>query len=370
MMDEALRAARQSRQPHPLLATLNNLVAVQIGMYHLMRDVAPAEQAQAPLQRALPHASEALALGGDAEPFYRCFLMGNLGEVLLHLGRLAEAEATLNEALALALRVSAQAQVHRMMATFAELDLARGRPEAAWERLHALLEEVTRSDVRMTRVRLHHTAWRCAKALGRTADALSHLEQYLLLERERGLSQLRAQSELFVTRAEAERARRESLRDQLTQLGNRREADLRWPQLLAQAEQQGAPLSVAMLDLDHFKRINDVFGHAVGDEVLVTMAQLLRENTRAADLVARIGGEEFLLVMPEAGIERAREVCERLRQRVADWDWERLAPGLQVTLSAGVTAAPPFDAAVLTARADTALYRAKDEGRDRVVVLR
>jgi diguanylate cyclase (GGDEF)-like protein len=83
--------------------------------------------------------------------------------------------------------------------------------------------------------------------------------------------------------------------------------------------------------------------------------------------VARIGGEEFLLVLPEAPAERALEVCERLRQRVEAYDWATIAPGLAVTLSIGLTGAPPYDAQVLTARADSALYRAKAEGRNRVV---
>jgi len=221
--------------------------------------------------------------------------------------------------------------------------------------------------VRMTHLRVHHALWRTARELDRAHDALRHLEKYLHLERERGLSQLRAQSELFVTRAEADQVRVESRRDQLTRLGNRREADLRWPELLADARRGGTPLAAAMIDLDDFKRINDGFGHAVGDAVLVAVAGVLRDNTRAADLAARIGGEEFLLVLPEATRERAHEICDRLRQRVAAYDWSQVAPGLAVTLSIGLAGAPPYDAAALTARADAALYAAKAAGRNRVV---
>ena len=370
MMVDALAIARKAGQLHPLLATLNNLVAAQIGMFHLMRDASTPEQAHAPLERALPHAREAIQTGANGEPFMRCFLIGNLGEVLLHLGKLQEAEEALNVSLDLARSTGAQAQIMRLGYTLAELDLRCGRPEQAWERLQGVLAAgpLALSDVRMTELRVHHGMWRCARALGRTETSLHHLEQYLRLERERGLTQLRAQSELFVTRAEADRARRDSHRDQLTQLGNRREADVRWPQLLEQARRQGSPLAVVLVDLDHFKRINDRFGHGVGDAVLVALSTLLRENTRQADLVARIGGEEFLLVMPDTSTARARDVCERLRQRVAEQDWSGLAPGLTVSLSAGITAAPPFDAAELTARADEALYRAKAEGRDRVIV--
>jgi diguanylate cyclase (GGDEF)-like protein len=87
---------------------------------------------------------------------------------------------------------------------------------------------------------------------------------------------------------------------------------------------------------------------------------------RQADLVARIGGEEFLLVLPDANESRALEVCERIRQHVAGHDWAALSPGLAVTLSAGLASAPPYDETALATRADQALYRAKARGRNGV----
>lgn len=368
MMGEALAIARTSGATHPLLVTLNNMSAVQIGMFHLMRDTTEPAEARAPLERALPLVREAAQIvERQGDPFASTFIVGNLGEVLLHLGGLAEARTALQQAHALALQIGSAAQATRLAYSLAELELAEGRPDDAWALLQAALADSADTDVRMTHLRIHHALWRTARALGRAQEALHHLEQYLRLERERGLSQLRAQSELFVTRAEAEQVRNEARRDQLTRLGNRREVELRWPELIAQARRSGAPLAVALADLDHFKRVNDRYGHPVGDAVLVALAGLLRANTRSADLVARIGGEEFLLVLPDAPPERALEVCERLRQRVQDHDWAAIAPGLQVTLSVGLTNAPPFDAQVLTARADGALYRAKAEGRNRVI---
>jgi diguanylate cyclase (GGDEF)-like protein len=370
MMGEALAIARASGAGHPLLVTLNNMSAVQIGMFHLMRDAATPAEAAAPLHRALPLVREAVQLvGPDGDRFARTFIVGNLGEVLLHLGELAEARQALQDAHALAQQIGSSAQSTRLRYSLAELELAEGRPDAAWALLEDALATSADTDVRMTQLRIHHGLWRTARALGRAPEALHHLEQYLQLERERGLSQLRAQSELFVTRAEAEQVRTESRRDQLTRLGNRREVELRWPELIAQARRSGAPLAVALADLDHFKRVNDRYGHPVGDAVLVALAGLLRANMRSADLVARIGGEEFLLVLPDAPPERALEVCERLRQRVEAHDWDRVATGLRVTLSIGLTNAPPFDSQVLTARADGALYRAKAEGRNRVVAV-
>jgi Diguanylate cyclase, GGDEF domain len=113
---------------------------------------------------------------------------------------------------------------------------------------------------------------------------------------------------------------------------------------------------------------SDRFGHAVGDRVLVTLAQLLRENTRGSDLVARIGGEEFVIALPEAPPARAHEVCERLRKRVAALAWGQLAEGLQVTLSVGLAHAPPYAQVPLLERADAAMYRAKQQGRNQVSI--
>jgi diguanylate cyclase (GGDEF)-like protein len=140
----------------------------------------------------------------------------------------------------------------------------------------------------------------------------------------------------------------------------------RLPRLLAEAEAARSPLALAMLDLDHFKQINDRFGHLVGDQVLVTVAQMLRERLRGTDLLARTGGEEFLAVLPDATPARAREVCERIRAHMEAHDWSGIAPGLKVTVSIGLASSPPCEEAVLMARADAALYRAKAGGRNRI----
>eukprot|EP01036_Dinobryon_divergens_P011794 gene11794-biopygen10503 len=184
------------------------------------------------------------------------------------------------------------------------------------------------------------------------------------MQRQRAARQLRAQSELLVTRVEAEQNRLQAERarleaqteraraaemalhasqDPLTSLGNRRYLDQRLPQLLEQAEQRHLPLVLALLDIDHFKRINDHHGHLCGDNVLSQLAQMLRDNTRSADLLARIGGEEFLIVLPDTELDRATEVCSRLRQCVADHDWARLTPELAVTISIGLAHAPRYE---------------------------
>jgi diguanylate cyclase (GGDEF)-like protein len=155
-------------------------------------------------------------------------------------------------------------------------------------------------------------------------------------------------------------------RDALTGLSNRRQIDLDLEVAVEQARRQGSPLCVAVVDVDHFKAVNDRYGHSVGDEVLTRVAACLAGSVRAGDHVGRFGGEEFLLVLPTT-LALARPLVERLRARL-----EALpalpAGGQPVTASFGLAAwRGDESAADLVRRADQALYRAKDAGRNRVV---
>ena len=382
LMLDALSLARGQAAQHPLFTALNNLGAVLIGKYFLLRDTLPAAEAHEPLRSARPYVEESVQMARAMdEVFPKVFCLGNLAEILVHLGDAEAAEPLLVEALGLAQPHGFEAQSWRLNCTQGELLLSSGQARAALDQLAAVLAASARSDQPITRMRLHHASWRAAAALGLDSQALHHLQHYLQLERQRSVRQLRAQSDLFVTRMEAEQARLEAQRqhararaleadvrrDQLTGLGNRREAEARWPELLQAARAEQAPLSVAMLDLDHFKQVNDHHGHAVGDRVLVALATLLQAHTRTTDLAARLGGEEFLLVLRDTDTRRAAEVCERLRSCVQAHDWEAIAPGLQVTVSIGLTSAPPYDAHTLSLRADAALYRAKAAGRNCLV---
>jgi diguanylate cyclase (GGDEF)-like protein len=231
-----------------------------------------------------------------------------------------------------------------------------------------------------TLIRAHDTAYRACRALGRSGEALHHLEQAERLDRKRSIGQLRSQSQLFVTRTEADAAHADAARqrqraaefaaaaerDALTGLGNRRHLERRVAELLPRALAEGAPLALAVLDIDHFKLVNDRQGHLTGDQVLVQLAQLLRDNMRASDVLARYGGEEFVIVLPGMTLAGAAEVCERLRERVHGFGWP-----LQMALSVciGLAAAPPHDLTALLGAADRALYSAKSGGRNRIVAL-
>jgi diguanylate cyclase (GGDEF)-like protein len=163
-------------------------------------------------------------------------------------------------------------------------------------------------------------------------------------------------------------ARREAAQDALTGLASRRVAARRLEAEFARAQRSGVPLSVLMLDLDHFKRINDRHGHAEGDRVLVRFAARLRDELRGVDLAARYGGEEFLAILPGADAAQAVRAAERIRARTASGDEDDPLAPPAVTVSIGIATWRPDDTPEgLVARADAALYRAKDGGRDRCV---
>ena len=160
--------------------------------------------------------------------------------------------------------------------------------------------------------------------------------------------------------------RTDSVIDGLTGMLNRRALAHRLDELAAQAGVSGLPVSVIACDLDHFKQVNDLYGHAAGDAVLVDVAYRLRKELRAFDLAYRLGGEEFLVILPGADVADGAVIAERLRGAVAA---EPLA-GLEVTMSFGVSGSEGgcFDHVAVLAAADAALYHAKAGGRDRVEV--
>jgi diguanylate cyclase (GGDEF)-like protein len=158
-----------------------------------------------------------------------------------------------------------------------------------------------------------------------------------------------------------------ALTDPLTGLANRRHFDAQLARMLVQAGLDGREASLVLVDLDHFKQVNDRHSHSTGDGVLRLVAAEIARQSRVSDLPARIGGEEFAILLPDTALPEASTVAERIRVAVAQLDLGALAAGLRVTVSAGVagSAADPAPDAVLAA-ADAALYEAKRSGRNRV----
>lgn len=165
-----------------------------------------------------------------------------------------------------------------------------------------------------------------------------------------------------------EKLRAQALRDPLTGLHNRRYFDEIGLRLASQARRRGSPLAVAMLDLDHFKRLNDTHGHAVGDAVLREVGKALPGALRRSDVVCRYGGEEFIVLLPDSGLDQARARMAEIRQAIAEIGDGRQGGLPEVTVSIGLAAMPESAATLAqTIRlADEALYAAKAAGRDRV----
>lgn len=195
--------------------------------------------------------------------------------------------------------------------------------------------------------------------LGYDADELERMARGLL---ELSDEQIREQRELV-------RANREivqvSLTDSLTGVGNRRSFDDKLEEEVARSTRYGTPLSVVLFDLDRFKRINDEYGHPAGDKVLKEIGAMLTRTVRKSDLAARTGGEEFAVVMPGVSTDAATKSAERLRKQIAS---DPVAGLEGITASFGVTERREGDtAASLYSRVDSALYAAKDGGRNQVV---
>jgi len=172
-----------------------------------------------------------------------------------------------------------------------------------------------------------------------------------------------------MTKADNARLEALALTDPLTLVLNRRALVNRLMAEVDRARRYESVVTILMIDLDHFKGVNDTYGHLAGDQVLRDVAQLLQHEVRSVDIVARYGGEEFIVVLPETSTEGAVTFAERIRERIEARMFESTGHSLLLTTSIGVASFPsPRVASMedLVARADEALYRAKADGRNRV----
>ncbi len=225
-------------------------------------------------------------------------------------------------------------------------------------------------------VRLHQEQAELHAARGEFAEAFAVHKTFFTayqnlhsLQREARTRTRQAMFETMEARQEAERFREQARRDPLTGLHNRRFVDESLPHLI----ETDPALTVALIDLDHFKQVNDRLSHNVGDQVLIRVAALLAEGVAAAcpeGFAARMGGEEFLIVLPGTTPGRATALLDGIRRTIRDHDWRDITRGLPVTVSVGVAACsdvPAVTQPALLSTADSHLYAAKHAGRDRVV---
>jgi diguanylate cyclase (GGDEF)-like protein len=323
------------------------------------------------------HLEQGLAIArdlGERNTFALGVLHSTRSDLRLAGGRAEEALADAEEAIAqltaggepnpYVFGVTVRAHVQALHA-LGRLDEAQRSGEGALERLG--------DRVPQARSLVLSTLAEALREAGRLEEAYDTLARSAALEREafQELSELqrsleRATLEAGAARREADALREQAERDWLTGLHNRRYLARELERL--SRERRGGHHSVAVLDLDHFKAVNDTFGHDAGDAVLARVAALLVDHVRTGDAVVRTGGEEFVVLMPATDAEAAIACCERLRAVIAEERWDGVAGGMRVTASVGVATSP--DASELEALAklaDERLFAAKRAGRDRVV---
>ncbi len=389
---QALLLARTVEDPDVLFAGFNNLANSLVTL------------AQGPPEAAAQTGLTAAEAFGEAKELFATALaisvehgrtsrealaLGNLVGVLTSLGRFDEARS-----LGIRSKQLTHAHGYRSLELTSDINLAQvtraeGRTAEAVAAMEDLLElpEVAEEPLLLTE--LHTALHLMHKELGAFEQALRHHERLYAVRMELAAQTAGIQSRMLLgsleveeARHRAEHSRREASRaearaaeldraahtDALTGLPNRRSLDRELPLLVEQARAGDRELCAAMIDLDHFKRVNDTRGHAMGDRVLVEMAGVLRQATREPDLAVRVGGEEFLLVFADTTPEQAARACERLLESVRRHPWDDVVPGVTCTVSAGIsTLAPDESITRWLERADAALYTAKREGRDRVV---
>jgi diguanylate cyclase (GGDEF)-like protein len=320
--------------------------------------------ALADARRAMAH----LCANGEPNPYV--FGMSVCAEVraLLALGHVDEAGASGRAGVARLHRTVPQIRAMILQDVAAALR-AGGRPDEAYDALADAAEMERLAFRELTELHRDFERAVAEHGVARTeAETLAAKN----LELEQTVAQLADASRELEHRARQleelqDRLRDQAERDWLTGLFNRRYLAGVLERVDAQTGAAAhAPLSVAALDLDHFKSINDRFGHEVGDQVLARAARLLEATIRASDVVARTGGEEFVVVMPGTSAADALACAERLRAAIAGEPWHEIVPGLAITASIGVVSAHATRADEVVRLADRRLYAAKAAGRNRV----
>lgn len=388
---ETLALARSLGEPEVEFAALNNMASMAVELSADPKAAADFGGVAVVLAEARQHAQAALDLALAQGNLHReAIARGNLSQALLSLGDFDAARRGLYAAIDLATREGYGTLSLENEVDLCRLDALQGHGEAACQRLLALLPQIDPEQDLLLLVKTRTALYEQFKAAQCFEQALEHHEHRLALELRKAEERASLQARVVIHQLELEEARyqvKQSMRaaqfereraadfdrqantDPLTGLNNRRHIDTVLPALLRGAQTDNTPLAAVLADIDHFKRVNDGFGHAVGDEVLVEVARLLRSAIRCNDLLARIGGEEFLIILVDAPLVQALEVCERIRAIVQAYPWASVRPGLACSISMGVAKwcpETPFDAWLQAS--DSALYAAKRNGRNRVVL--
>lgn len=349
------------------------------------------------VEEALSAAQQAIEVADrHQDPGLRAAAESNLAMGLAAAGNHAAARASFERGRAMQRAFGQPVMEAEHLRAHAEFLLSQGELDAALEHSRRSLEIAQDADIGWVMMGAHELLSTLYERKGALALALEHFTHFhqhkvnqLRAEAVRELEAQKSRAEIAYTRLErdtlraryeqllrnhdalagrAERLERDALVDDLTGLANRRAFDRQWAAAMANAYTNGVPCALLLIDLDHFKRVNDVLGHATGDAVLRQFGALLRDRVRDVDLAARLGGEEFAVLLSGSDGADALSAAERLRAAAADPSWQQ--PGVvPVTVSIGVAASSEAveDPVRLIEMADERLYRAKAAGRNRVV---
>ena len=375
LFDQALDLRREIGDNEGAGFDLNNAAAGRIARASQLRAGGDAQSCQVEAETALKLLDRALAI---ARQFgYRrleAYCLQTMGEAYQAMARPQVALDMADTFLRLARESNDRWIEAHGLACVGELRHQVGEHREALAQLGASLAAFEALGSRDEAARVLRILSQVHESLDQLAEALAcvrkagAIEQRLRSEEAESRARaLAARRRLDQARLETERYRRLAMEDALTGLANRRQLDERLAALLRDARKAGTVVTVALADVDHFKGINDRFSHAVGDEVLRCVGEILHAHCRLGDLAGRYGGEEFMLVFRNLEMRAATETCERVRRAVEGWDWKSIHPQLRVTLSMGLASSSSFDDPQgLLDAADHWLYEAKHHGRNQI----
>ena len=375
LFDQALELRRETGDDEGAGFDLNNAAFGHIQKALQHRASGDAMSCQAEAESALRLLDRALGISRQfGTKRLEAFCLQTMGEAYQAMSRPEVALGMADQFLALARESNDKWIEAHGLACIGELKAQLGeRAEgiALLKNALASFEALGSTDECARVLRILSTAY---EAAGNLTEALGCLRRAGAIEQrlksedtERRARALAARRRLDQASLETERYKQLALEDSLTGLANRRSLDDRLATMMREAHTRGSVLTVALADVDHFKGINDRFSHAVGDEVLRCVGEILRAHCRLGDIAGRYGGEEFMLVFRGLDMRSAADICERIRRAAESWDWQSIHPQLRVTLSLGLATSSSFrDPQGLLDAADHWLYEAKHHGRNQV----
>jgi two-component system, cell cycle response regulator len=361
------RLLRRARHPQMLARSVNNLAYVE----HLCGE----------FDRAVEECERMLGLMEQEGLPLTAMHVDTVARAYLDVGRYDDAEQLLvgflpRGAALDGLAINEADGAAELLSTLAEVQFRNGELDDATVTLDRCLAFCAKAGLDAVAARVRRQRSAVLERMGCYQEALDELRMYVELSERLNSTEREVRVRTLQTVYETEEARRSSQRyrdlarrDPLTGLFNRRYVDGNLPRLLADAAQDGEWFSVAFIDLDHFKTINDTLSHDVGDQVLQRFGELLVEAAEGVGFAARMGGEEFLLVLPRLDQREALARCEQLQASVRSHDWTPVTGDLPVRASLGLAGSPATAAtqSTLLVEADRNVYRAKTAGRDRLV---